>query len=225
LTHKSSFSPTQKNKTNKKTTKTTKTKKTSKKTKSDKTNKTNKTNKTKTKETPQQDGDFQIGRTQDSTRDKVQGLLLSALGAPPPGAVSPIELAVRIEHAMYEMYGTGKDYSTKYRSLSFNLKDVNNPELNRALFEGRMTPEAFVTAKEEELASEELKKKREAERQYAKDATRSDWNKGKAGMTDMFRCGKCHQRKCTYYQMQTRSADEPMTTFVTCLNCNNKFKC
>lgn len=29
--------------------------------------------------------------------------------------------------------------------------------------------------------------------------------------TDAFKCGRCHQRKCTYYQMQTRSADEPMT--------------
>lgn len=29
--------------------------------------------------------------------------------------------------------------------------------------------------------------------------------------TDAFKCSKCNQRKCTYYQMQTRSADEPMT--------------
>jgi hypothetical protein len=29
---------------------------------------------------------------------------------------------------------------------------------------------------------------------------------------------------CRYYQMQTRSADEPMTTFVSCLNCNNRWK-
>jgi transcription elongation factor S-II len=42
--------------------------------------------------------------------------------------------------------------------------------------------------------------------------------------TDMFKCGKCQQRRCTYYQMQTRSADEPMTTFVTCVNCNNRWK-
>ena len=34
--------------------------------------------------------------------------------------------------------------------------------------------------------------------------------------TDMFECGRCKVRKCTYYQLQTRSADEPMTTYVTC---------
>ena len=42
--------------------------------------------------------------------------------------------------------------------------------------------------------------------------------------TDMFRCGKCKKRNCTYYQMQTRSADEPMTSFITCLHCNNRWK-
>ena len=42
--------------------------------------------------------------------------------------------------------------------------------------------------------------------------------------TDDFTCGKCRSTKCTYYQLQTRSADEPMTTFVTCLDCGNRFK-
>jgi DNA-directed RNA polymerase subunit M/transcription elongation factor TFIIS len=41
--------------------------------------------------------------------------------------------------------------------------------------------------------------------------------------TDQFVCGKCKSRKCSYYQLQTRSADEPMTTFVTCTNCNNRW--
>lgn len=40
-----------------------------------------------------------------------------------------------------------------------------------------------------------------------------------------FTCYKCKSNKCNYYQMQTRSADEPMTTFVTCLNCGNRWKC
>ncbi len=40
----------------------------------------------------------------------------------------------------------------------------------------------------------------------------------------MFKCGKCKTYKTTYYQMQSRSADEPMTTYVQCLNCNNRWK-
>ena len=33
--------------------------------------------------------------------------------------------------------------------------------------------------------------------------------------TDNFECRRCKKNRCTYYQAQTRSADEPMTTFVT----------
>ena len=40
----------------------------------------------------------------------------------------------------------------------------------------------------------------------------------------MFKCGKCKSMKTSYYQMQTRSADEPMSTYVTCMNCNNRWK-
>lgn len=43
--------------------------------------------------------------------------------------------------------------------------------------------------------------------------------------TDDFTCGKCKSNACTYYQLQTRSADEPMTTFVTCTNCGQRWKC
>lgn len=42
--------------------------------------------------------------------------------------------------------------------------------------------------------------------------------------TDMFECPKCHKRKCVYYTLQTRSADESETIFVTCLECDNKFR-
>lgn len=38
-------------------------------------------------------------------------------------------------------------------------------------------------------------------------------------------CSACKKKtKCDYYQMQTRSADEPMTTFVTCLECSRRWK-
>ena len=48
--------------------------------------------------------------------------------------------------------------------------------------------------------------------------------KNNMATTDIFQCKKCKKRRCTVHQMQTRSADEPMTTFVTCVVCNNTWK-
>jgi transcription elongation factor S-II len=43
-------------------------------------------------------------------------------------------------------------------------------------------------------------------------------------MTSLFKCRKCKSRETSYYEVQTRSADEPMTQFITCLNCNNRWR-
>jgi len=43
-------------------------------------------------------------------------------------------------------------------------------------------------------------------------------------MTDVFKCRKCNSRSCSYYEVQTRSADEPMTQFIDCLNCGNRWR-
>jgi DNA-directed RNA polymerase subunit M/transcription elongation factor TFIIS len=43
-------------------------------------------------------------------------------------------------------------------------------------------------------------------------------------MTDIFKCRKCGSRKCSYYELQTRSADEPMTQFITCLKCKARWR-
>lgn len=45
-----------------------------------------------------------------------------------------------------------------------------------------------------------------------------------AAMTDSFKCAKCKKRECVYQELQLRSADEPMTLFVTCLNCGHRWK-
>lgn len=42
--------------------------------------------------------------------------------------------------------------------------------------------------------------------------------------SNMYKCPKCKESKCTWNQKQTRSADEPMTIFVTCLNCNYNWR-
>ena len=46
-------------------------------------------------------------------------------------------------------------------------------------------------------------------------------NKSRA--TDRFKCKRCKKKECTYYELQTRSADEPMTCFISCLNCGSRW--
>lgn len=45
-----------------------------------------------------------------------------------------------------------------------------------------------------------------------------------AAMTDKFKCGKCKKRECSYREVQLRSADEPMTLLITCVNCGHRWK-
>jgi hypothetical protein len=61
-----------------------------------------------------------------------------------------------------------------------------------------------------------------AEREMKKESKMLEVDKTMA--TDMFRCPRCGKRQCTYYEQQTRSADEPMTIFVRCLNCSKQWR-
>jgi DNA-directed RNA polymerase subunit M/transcription elongation factor TFIIS len=40
----------------------------------------------------------------------------------------------------------------------------------------------------------------------------------------MLQCRKCGSKKTSYYELQTRSADEPMTVFARCHECPNRWK-
>lgn len=37
-------------------------------------------------------------------------------------------------------------------------------------------------------------------------------------------CPKCSHKKAYFFQLQTRSADEPMTTFFRCVQCAHRWK-
>jgi|UniRef100_A0A6C0CBD9 transcription elongation factor S-II len=108
-------------------------------------------------------------------------------------------------------------YIEKLRTLVINLKDN---DLLGKLLSKEVKAHEFVYMSHQELRPklwETLieEKKIKDENKYTPKIEAS---------TDNFICGKCKSKKCTYYQLQTRSADEPMTTFVTCLDCGNRFK-
>jgi len=96
----------------------------------------------------------------------------------------------------------------KNNYLLKNVKNNNINEYNLAF----MNHQELFPEKWEELINK--KKKRE------KSATSIDLSLA----TDEFKCFKCFERVCTYYQQQTRSADEPMTIFINCLKCGNRWK-
>ncbi|KAL8144480.1 hypothetical protein V2J09_017512 [Rumex salicifolius] len=138
-------------------------------------------------------------------------------------ACDPIRVAVTVESVMFEKWGrsTGAQ-KVKYRSVIFNLKDQKNPDFRRRVLLGHVRAEDIPTLTPEDMASDQ----RKLENKQIKDKALFECERGiePKATTDQFKCGRCKQRKCTYYQMQTRSADEPMTTYVTCVNCNNHWK-
>lgn len=105
------------------------------------------------------------------------------------------------------------DYQTKVRSESLNLKQ--NAALRSNLLSDDLTPAEQMASDAQRQRDAALHRQSLRNAQYAKD-TQAE--------TDQFKCSKCKQRRCKCYQLQTRSADEPMTTFVTCVNCNNRWK-
>lgn len=53
---------------------------------------------------------------------------------------------------------------------------------------------------------------------------RNELNKDKVSYTNEFECFKCGKNETFIFQLQTRSGDEAMTTFITCKHCKNSWK-
>jgi len=166
------------------------------------------------------------GASGNSARNQVQIKLWQALGpCQLQGGMESSQLAVAIENSLFKVYADPKhkEYLHKFRSLFSNLKDELNGGLRNALFTGDLTSDRLIQMSYEELANPKLQKERKDLKEYQQEARRGDRHMTEATCT-MFTCHKCGANKTTYFQLQTRSADEPMTTFVTCCNCGNHWK-
>jgi transcription elongation factor S-II len=160
------------------------------------------------------------------TRNNVVGALYNGLcidSEHPPHVLLKVSKDIENELFTLEKFDTTKSsYTNKARSLASNLRQKNNPELRTKINNGDLSPKDFVTTDPRDLAPEHLKKQLEDIKKQnlynAQGATQE------RAVTDRFTCGKCKEKKVSYYQLQTRSADEPLTTFCTCENCGNRWK-
>nr|XP_012806887.1 transcription elongation factor A protein 2 isoform X2 [Jaculus jaculus] len=164
--------------------------------------------------------------TCDAVRNKCREMLASALQTDHDHVAVGADcehLSVQIEECIFRDVGnTDMKYKNRVRSRISNLKDAKNPGLRRNVLCGAITPQQIAVMTSEEMASDELKEIRKA---MTKEAIR-EHQMGRTGgtQTDLFTCSKCRKKNCTYTQVQTRSSDEPMTTYVVCNECGNRWK-
>lgn len=114
-------------------------------------------------------------------------------------------------------------YLAKSRSIYINLNpksSIKNKRLIKRLKDKEFLPHELATMKHENLYPEIWKDIIDKEILRTKAA----YEPLAVAMTDRYTCGKCKKNKCSYYELQTRSADEPMTMFINCLHCGHRWK-
>uniref|UniRef100_A0A8C4HDB5 Transcription elongation factor A (SII), 3 n=1 Tax=Dicentrarchus labrax TaxID=13489 RepID=A0A8C4HDB5_DICLA len=164
--------------------------------------------------------------TGESVRDKCIEMLAAALRTDndyKDFGTNCDSMAAEIEDHIYqEIKATDMKYKNRVRSRISNLKDPKNPGLRRNVLAGSIELSRIASMSAEEMASDELKQLRNVLTQEA--IREHQMAKTGGTTTDLLQCGKCRKKNCTYNQVQTRSADEPMTTFVLCNECGNRWK-
>ena len=114
-------------------------------------------------------------------------------------------------------------YTDKLKSIYYNLdpkSHVQNKSLLKRLKNKEFKSHELAFMSHQEMLPDMWRPL--IDKKYARDKSAVEVNLSAA--TDLYHCFKCHKEVCTFYEMQTRGADEPMTTFINCLNCGNRWQ-
>lgn len=110
-------------------------------------------------------------------------------------------------------------YQNRLRSIYINLKQ--NPKLLELITSGEMKAHEIAFMSHQEMLPEKWGT-------IIDKMAKQNKNKFEVNLqaaTDIFTCRKCKSKRCTYVQAQIKSSDEPMTTFVSCIDCGCRWKC
>lgn len=144
-----------------------------------------------------------------------------------------IDMALKIELSIFEyalIYCLNNKYDINYirpiyydklNFITSNLdetnKSIGNKYLKKNILNKKINP-SFVAF----LSPSQIHPDKYAE--LVKKRNYIEYRENNIAYSDVYKCYKCGESKCKITQAQTRSADEPMTTFVVCLVCHNTFK-
>ncbi|KAL9109134.1 MAG: hypothetical protein Q9227_006225 [Pyrenula ochraceoflavens] len=168
-----------------------------------------------------------LDKTDDQARNRCIGMMYDGLAQnSDTPSTELLPLAVAIENAAFQKFSSNGnltgEYRDKLRTLFSNLRNKSNPKLRTRVTKGDITPERFVVMSHEEMKSKE---QREEEKKIEKEnMDKAMVAQEEKSISTSLQCSKCGQKKVSYTQAQTRSADEPMTTFCECMNCGNRWK-
>ena len=113
-------------------------------------------------------------------------------------------------------------YMNKIRKICANLSNsyVNNNSIIKKLVNNEFQPHKLAFMSPQDLYPEHWEKI--IADKEKKDSMMCEIDFGQA--TTQFRCPRCKNNETTYYTLQTRSADESETIFITCLNCGKRWR-
>lgn len=114
-------------------------------------------------------------------------------------------------------------YKQTAQQILWNLhpeSPVKNPRLIQRIKEKEFTLDALGSMTAYDMYPEHWREL--ADKQLIREQKILEGNKSRA--TDQFKCRRCGKQECTFYEMQTRSADEPMTIFIACINCGKRWR-
>ena len=108
-------------------------------------------------------------------------------------------------------------YLDHLRSIFVNLR---NDKLTQMVISGEIKAHELAFMSHHEMLPEKWDELIKAKSIRDK----SKFEQNIEAMTDTFTCRKCKSKQCSYYLQQVRSADEPMTCFISCILCGNRWK-
>lgn len=104
--------------------------------------------------------------------------------------------------------------------LLLRLREEELSFIRDNLLSGEWTPKKYLDQPNEVFTTKSEKARQEQRIQEKMKAIEAADN-AMLNITSLFKCGRCGKRHCTFYEQQTRSADEPTTKYITCLDCKN----
>ena len=136
-----------------------------------------------------------------------------------------IQKVIKIEEAIYEKYKGDGPYTNRVLEILHNIKDKDNIEFREGIVKGDILPNDLATMDEVKMLNKEKRLELDKTIENKVNEARSDWEKTHMKVeSGVYKCRICGGNKTTQSEMQTRSADEPMTVFITCADCGNRWR-